>query len=196
MLLLLVLIVPQSWLFTHNPTTTQHALNIELVQEKAVKQTPQANIIQPPKPPKIISEPVKEQPPIDPAPPKIQQQTLPETKTAQTESSNKQLDASDVQLMMSKAKDFQLNDADFSVRNKQQLFVSQQAQTMDWRGDLPYLDESVDAPRIQMQFYSAGLTGSIERFFDKITIEKTFTTQYGTKIHCALIGVVALCGWK
>lgn len=66
----------------------------------------------------------------------------------------------------------------------------------DWFADIPYLDESVDRPKIQMKFYAEGIEGSVEKFFDKITISKTFTTRYGTKIHCALIGVLAACGWK
>ncbi len=66
----------------------------------------------------------------------------------------------------------------------------------DWLANIPYLDESKDKPKLQMQFYAEGIEGSIEKFFDKITISKTFTTQYGTKIHCALIGVVAMCGWQ
>ena len=66
----------------------------------------------------------------------------------------------------------------------------------DWLADIPFLDESVDRPTVQMKFYAEGFTGHIEKFFDKITISKTFTTKYGTKIHCALIGVIAACGWK
>ncbi|MGJ8664620.1 MAG: hypothetical protein ACSHWU_13265 [Marinicella sp.] len=66
----------------------------------------------------------------------------------------------------------------------------------DWLADIPFLDESVDKPKLQMKFYAEGFTGSIEKFFDKITIKKTFTTKYGTKIHCAVIGVIAACGWK
>jgi hypothetical protein len=66
----------------------------------------------------------------------------------------------------------------------------------NWLADIPFLDESVDRPTIQMKFYSEGFTGHIEKFFDKITISKTFTTKYGTKFHCALIGVIAACGWK
>ena len=66
----------------------------------------------------------------------------------------------------------------------------------DWLADIPYLDESVDRPTIEMRFYAQGFEGKIEKFFDKITISKTFTTKYGTKIHCALIGVLAACSWK
>jgi len=66
----------------------------------------------------------------------------------------------------------------------------------NWLDDIPFLDESVDRPTIQMKFYAEGIEGSVEKFFDKITVSKTFTTKYGTKIHCALIGVIAACGWK
>ncbi|VAW45841.1 hypothetical protein MNBD_GAMMA02-743 [hydrothermal vent metagenome] len=75
-------------------------------------------------------------------------------------------------------------------------FYIPKQQIHDWLADIPYLDESVDKPKLQMKFYAEGLDGSIEKFFDKITTSKTFTTKYGTKIHCALIGIIAMCGWK
>ena len=75
-------------------------------------------------------------------------------------------------------------------------FYIPQQEIEDWLADIPFLDESVDRPTVEMRFYSQGFTGHIEKFFDKITISKTFTTKYGTKIHCALIGVIVACGWK
>lgn len=69
-----------------------------------------------------------------------------------------------------------------------------------WQNDdtpkIPYLDESVDKPRIEMNFYSQGYMGSIERFFDKIIYKKEFITKYGTKINCAAVGILMLCSWK
>ena len=75
-------------------------------------------------------------------------------------------------------------------------FYIPEHEIQDWLADIPYLDESVDKPKLQMKFYAQGFTGGIEKFFDKITISKTFTTKYGTKIHCALIGIIVACGWK
>ncbi len=81
------------------------------------------------------------------------------------------------------------------TEDKKNFYIPQQ-EIESWLADIPFLDESVDRPTIQMKFYAEGIEGSIEKFFDKITISKTFTTKYGTKIHCALIGVIAACGWK
>ncbi len=75
-------------------------------------------------------------------------------------------------------------------------FFRPAVQVTDWYADIPYLDESVDKPQLQMRFYAAGIEGHVERFFDRITVTKTFTTKYGTKIHCAWIGVIVSCGWK
>ncbi|TDR19589.1 hypothetical protein C8D91_2146 [Marinicella litoralis] len=86
---------------------------------------------------------------------------------------------------------------EFQARSaNQQNFQIPTVEIENWLADIPFLDESVDRPTIQMKFYAEGIEGSLEKFFDKITISKTFTTQYGTKIHCALIGVIAACGWK
>lgn len=59
--------------------------------------------------------------------------------------------------------------------------------------DVPYL-ASYDLA-VDMNFYSEGYRGDIERFFDKVILKKTFTTKYGTKISCAL-AVLLVCGWK
>lgn len=75
-------------------------------------------------------------------------------------------------------------------------FFMPEVQATDWYADIPYLDESVDKPQLEMRFYAEGIEGSVERFFDRITVKKTFTTKYGTKIHCAWIGVIVNCGWK
>ncbi len=87
--------------------------------------------------------------------------------------------------------------ADFQARTEpaKDFYIPEQ-EIHDWLADIPYLDESVDKPKLQMNFYSAGMLGGVERFFDKITIQKTFTTKYGTKIHCALVGILVACSWK
>lgn len=59
--------------------------------------------------------------------------------------------------------------------------------------DIPYLP--IKELAVDMNFYSAGYRGDIERFFDKVILTKTFTTKYGTKINCAL-AVIVVCGWK
>lgn len=58
------------------------------------------------------------------------------------------------------------------------------------------INEEIDKPQYEMNFYSMGLEGSVERLFDKITYEKKFTTKYGTKIACKGVGPLIMCGWK
>ena len=58
------------------------------------------------------------------------------------------------------------------------------------------IDEEKDKPRVEMEFYSDGFVGSIERFIDKISYGKEFTNRYGTKIKCGGVGPLAMCSWK
>ncbi len=69
-------------------------------------------------------------------------------------------------------------------------------QATDWKESLPYLDEEVDKPRVAMRFYAPGIEGSVERFFDKISIKKKFTTRYGTEIYCVYVALIVACSWK
>jgi len=39
------------------------------------------------------------------------------------------------------------------------------------------IDEEKDKPRVKMNFYSLGVVGSVERFFDKISYNKKYTTK-------------------
>ena len=59
-----------------------------------------------------------------------------------------------------------------------------------------YLNEEVDKPQVYMNFYSEGVAGATERFFDKISYQKTFTTKYGTKIYCGGVEPLVMCSWK
>jgi len=59
------------------------------------------------------------------------------------------------------------------------------------------VNEDTDKPEYEMNFYSEGVEGSVERFMDKITYKKRFTTKYGTKIDCAAVTlVIVTCSWK
>ncbi len=59
------------------------------------------------------------------------------------------------------------------------------------------INEEIDKPQYEMNFYAEGIEGSVERFMDKITYKKRFTTKYGTKIDCAAVAlVIVACGWK
>ena len=85
---------------------------------------------------------------------------------------------------------------DFMAAPKTEGFKSRQWEATDSQSDIPFVNTETDKPRVEMDFYSPGVLGSVERFFDKITIKKEFTTKYGTKISCAMVGILMACSWK
>jgi hypothetical protein len=148
--------------------------------------------------PKAISEPAT-QPPAKPGtltanPPLIESQPAPSASSAAP--AKPAITSGDILLMTHNRTSIEIT-PEFQARTgpARDFYIPKQ-DIENWLDDIPYLDESVDRPTVEMRFYAAGIEGQIEKFFDKITISKTFTTKYGTKIHCALIGVVAACGWK
>ena len=66
----------------------------------------------------------------------------------------------------------------------------------EWNQVTKLIDEEVDKPRVEMNFYSEGIVGVTEKFFDKISYKKVFTTRYGTKIACGGVGPLVMCSWK
>ena len=198
--LLLLLAVPKSWLIDAIQAHTSQTVVIELSKPAAttkesavttdtIKRPPEPVVRKKQQPQKQNTKQVIEPKPI--AIPKKNPKTNPKEQAKQPK-----LRASDVQIMMSKAIDPKIEDAAFGINNKQNNFIAKKYEASNMYADLPYLDESVDAPQLELQFYAEGFTGNIERFFDAITYEKTFTTKYGTKISCAVVGVLAMCGWK
>jgi hypothetical protein len=86
---------------------------------------------------------------------------------------------------------------EFQVRTKDAYdYIYQSVEQPKWNHVTKLIDEDVDKPRIEMGFYPLGFDGAVERFMDKITYKKTFTTRYGTKIGCAITIIIAGCGWK
>jgi len=76
-------------------------------------------------------------------------------------------------------------------------FVYKSVEQAQMFKEFKLINEEVDKPEYEMNFYAEGIEGSVERFMDKITYKKTFTTRYGTKIHCASVAIViTACGWK
>lgn len=69
----------------------------------------------------------------------------------------------------------------------------------------PTLEAVLQAPSVQLPFedtrvylvdsYDPGPVGSIDRFFDKVTVPFGFTTKHGTRVQCAWIMIVAGCAW-
>ena len=76
-------------------------------------------------------------------------------------------------------------------------FVYKSVEQAEMFKEFKLINEDIDKPEYAMKFYSEGIEGSIERFMDKITYKKNFTTRYGTKIQCVSVAIViTACGWK
>ncbi len=76
-------------------------------------------------------------------------------------------------------------------------FVYKSVEQAQMFKEFKLINEEVDKPEYEMNFYAEGIEGSVERFMDKITYKKTFTTRFGTKIQCASVAIViTACGWK
>ncbi len=205
-LIMVFLVLPKPWTLTL--LDSSQVMKLELVKP----QTPPSN------PP--IMKPLQQQP-VEPVPTPKKAPTPPTTKPPEKTSEkinkpksepvpkpesqhsvqaeprqNKNISTGDVLQMIKNRTSIEVS-AEFQARTgPARSFYIPEQEIQDWMNDIPYLDESVDKPKLQMKFYAEGLEGSIEKFFDKITISKTFTTKYGTKIHCALVGVLVACSWK
>jgi len=67
------------------------------------------------------------------------------------------------------------------------------------------LDEVLNEPVLQLPFedrriylvdsYAAGIGGSIDRFFDRVTVPFGFQTKNNLRVQCAWILVIAGCSW-
>ncbi len=202
LLIVVFLLLPKPWL-TPSPNNHSTVIEIELSPNKTEPVTEHVNkpVAEPKEfPVKPTTEPQKQQisktKQIKPlVKQRIQKPTATPTKAENVVPKIKP--SSGEILLSTKNRTSVVVSTEFQARSVlQNDFVIPSPEIENWLADIPYLDESVDRPTIQMKFYAAGIEGSIEKFFDKITISKTFTTKYGTKIHCALIGVIAACGWK
>jgi hypothetical protein len=69
----------------------------------------------------------------------------------------------------------------------------------------PVLDEVLNVPSLQLPFedtriylvetYSPGFAGSVERFFDEVTVPFGWTTKSNTRFQCAWVLILAGCSW-
>ena len=67
------------------------------------------------------------------------------------------------------------------------------------------LDQALNEPSLQLPFrdtrtyvvnyYEEGIGGSIDKFWDTVTVPFGFTTKNNTRVQCAWILVFAACGW-
>jgi hypothetical protein len=88
-------------------------------------------------------------------------------------------------------------DEHFKARtDHQDDFVFKKMERPEWYKIKKHINEEIDKPSTYMEFYSLGIEGSVERFFDKISYKKRFTTKYGTKIDCGGVGPLVICSWK
>jgi hypothetical protein len=69
----------------------------------------------------------------------------------------------------------------------------------------PGLEEVLNEPSLQLPFrdrriylvdsYAPGIGGSIDRFFDNVTVPFGFQTKNNTRIQCAWVLILAGCAW-
>lgn len=67
------------------------------------------------------------------------------------------------------------------------------------------MEMALSTPSIQLPFedrriylidsYSAGINGSIERFWDRVTLPFGWTTKHGTHFECAWVLIIGGCAW-
>jgi len=184
---------PGSWVAPHKPFT----LTLELIEDH----TPDATTASEPTS-STTPEPVMSTPTDTPAPPPVIAETIEPTPPSAappkqaTDTRPSQINTGDILRMIEDRTSIEIT-PEFEARSGPATdFFMPTPQVTDWYADIPYLDETVDQPQLELNFYAEGFEGSIERFFDRITVTKTFTTKYGTKIHCAWIGVLVSCAWK
>jgi hypothetical protein len=94
------------------------------------------------------------------------------------------------------------------ARARDPLALLENETTRQTRFEVPIgrsLDEVLNAPSLQLPFhdrriylvdsYAPGIGGSIDRFFDSVTVPFGFQTKNNTRIQCAWILVLAGCAW-
>lgn len=69
----------------------------------------------------------------------------------------------------------------------------------------PSLDDVLNEPSVQLPFrdqriylvdsYSPGLSGSVEKFFDAVTVPFGWKTKNNTRIQCAWVLIITACSW-
>ena len=208
--------LPKPWTIT--AFDTDRIIEIQVLESQsipdkpAIENTPAENMPIEPVPKEPNTE-VPAEPPVETASAQVESVVAPQAEqkpTAKPQSSNEnqvsdiiskpvtqpKINTGDVLEMIESRQSIDIT-PEFQARTHttKDFYIPEQ-EIENWMADIPFLDESVDKPKLEMRFYAEGIEGSIEKFFDKITISKTFTTKYGTKIHCAIIGVIAACGWK
>ena len=151
--------------------------------------------------PTEITEPVTE-PTTQPAPQPVEQPVLEQVMEQPTEQTTEQPAETNINSgiifnsIQNIDKDISISEDFMAAPADTENFKPRQWQSTDFQADVPFVNSETDKPRVEMDFYSHGVLGSVERFFDKITIEKEFTTKYGTKIKCAMVGILMACSWK
>lgn len=194
-ILSLLLLLPRPWQ-PQSPSLPTTVIHLKLLkqQPKQIKTSKQQVVegIKPPVVQAVVPQP-KSQSAVKPRSVKMPRKPVLKNKVSKP---NRELSSAAVIKMMQSVADPLVKDRAFMPKEKNQLAFNRSPRAADIYADLPYLDTSVDAPELDMVFYSAGVGGDIERLVDKVTVEKEFTTKYGTKVKCAMIALLAVCGWK
>ncbi len=207
-LVVLILLIPVT---VTNTLINNDESSIRVELQKTIEPQVEKEIVEPPKPepkpiqqqpvetkPIQVQKPLDVQEPIEPVKEPTNQVPV-EVETLIEPTVEQKLPSSAVILKSLYDGKPKLNtlSKEFQVRTQDPNdFIYQKVEAPKWNHVTKLIDEDVDKPQTDMKFYSIGYEGSIERFMDKITYKKTFTTKYGTKIHCAITIIIGACGWK
>jgi len=216
LILILVLMIPVS--LKHHFSSQENIIEVELSKETVnnlSQQTVNEKSDQPETYPKVevepITDPVKEQivgkpsnpnktieTMVDKKPvsvtPKIVEQPSPKPKDEQMAKLPSSTDI--FNSAYGKVKLYELDEDFKASTGHEDDFKLREIKQPEWNIVTKLINEEVDKPRVEMNFYSAGIVGATEKFFDKISYKKVFTTRYGTKIACGGVGPLLMCSWK
>ncbi len=186
--------------------TEKTRISVELVKPKTVQIEP---IKKPIEPQKVQIDAIKPKPETIKEPPKPKEKSKPLLAKKEQNQQNQQKNKIEknqnklpsvgliLNSMQGKAKLYNLDKAFQPRTANPEDFIYKTYQQPKWNQVTKLIDEEVDKPQYEMNFYSEGIEGSVERFMDKITKKKRFTTKYGTKIDCVSVAIViTACGWK
>ena len=183
-------------------------LLIPVVRQQAFERSPSPSIsirLSPPPiqeiPPEPLPEPKPfEPPPLEPVEP-VELAELPATEPVPETAREQEAPQINAYRILSDLREKQnaaplTNRATVDPREQPDYFVRAQ----------PVLEDVINEPSLQLPFrdtriylvdsYDPGIEGSMQRFWNKVTVPFGFTTKNNTRVQCAWILVLAGCSWS
>ena len=193
---LLVLAVPIAQKTSKAPVRGE-PVRVRIVQAKVVQEPP-PEVAPPPPEPARRQEPeqlIEKSPPPElaefpraaPALPESPPEARPDSRPNSQRVLSRQFDYDTIQPIFGPAETEPEDRPDFYMRSR------------------PGLEDALNAPSLQLPFadtrmylvdsYGPGIGGSVERFFDSVTVPFGFTTRNNTRVQCGWILIIAGCSW-